>query len=288
LILYSLFMIPGGWLIDRRGPGLSLALMVGGSAVFCASTGALGFGFVPPSAVWLALLLVRAAMGLFSTPLHPGAARSIDQWFPKRETGVANGLVTGASILAYAVVHTVFGRLIDWLDWPSAFLFTGGATFILAVCWWWVSSDGLATIRHAQVESPSTDVRGCTSDLPPDISESRGRAGELVLLTMSYAAVGFSSTYSSTGCTTISVIAPDGQDQSRHYAGCRAACAAMPVSGWLMGRLSQFRGEAICSPAGEHAGQRSCLLADYWRQNRLGCALVYCGTQFRDFAACSG
>src|SRR5580765_639801 len=66
LIVYTLFMIPGGWLIDRRGPGFSLALMLGGSAVFCACTGALGFGFAGATAVWLALLLVRAAMGLFS------------------------------------------------------------------------------------------------------------------------------------------------------------------------------------------------------------------------------
>src|SRR6476646_2994564 len=36
LIVYTLFMIPGGWLIDRRGPAFSLALMAAGSAVFCA------------------------------------------------------------------------------------------------------------------------------------------------------------------------------------------------------------------------------------------------------------
>src|SRR5689334_6538382 len=187
LIVYTIFMIPGGWLIDRRGPRLALALMLGGSAVFCATTGALGFGFVPLSAIWVALLLVRAAMGLFSTPLHPGAARSIDQWFASRETGLANGLVTGASILAYAVVHTVFGRLIDWRGWPGAFLLTGAATFILAVCWWWVSKGEPA---RRSVESPPNAVLEYAS-AQPDRSESRRRVRELALLTMSYAAVGY-------------------------------------------------------------------------------------------------
>jgi len=274
LIVYTLFMIPGGWLIDRRGPGFSLALMVAGSAVFCASTGALGFGFVPTSAVWLALLLVRAAMGLFSTPLHPGAARSIDQWFPNRETGVANGLVTGASILAYAVVHTVFGRLIDWLDWPGAFLFTGGATFILAICWWWVSSDGpgpstgsgQAKIRHAQVEPPSTAVRGCTSDPPPDMSEPRRRAGELVLLTMSYAAVGyFQYLFFYWLHYYFDEVLRMDKIQSRLYAGLPslAMAAAMPIGGWLMGRLEANLGRVkrFVLPLVSMLASAGCLLA---------------------------
>jgi len=265
LIVYTIFMIPGGWLIDRRGPGLSLALMVAGSAVFCASTGALGFGFIPPSTVWLALLLVRAAMGLFSTPLHPGAARSIDQWFPNRETGVANGLVTGASILAYAVVHTVFGRLIDWLDWPRAFLFTGGATFILAVCWWWVSSDGPATIRHARVESPSTAVRDPTSDSPP-VPEARPRASELVLLTMSYATVGyFQYLFFYWLHYYFDEVLRMDKLQSRHYAGLPslAMAAAMPVGGWLMGRLESNWGRVkrFVLPLVSMLASAGCLLA---------------------------
>ena len=44
LIVYTLFMIPGGWLIDRRGPRFALAYMGLGSALFCAFTGGIGFG----------------------------------------------------------------------------------------------------------------------------------------------------------------------------------------------------------------------------------------------------
>src|SRR5260221_7569433 len=44
LFVYTLFMIPGGWLIDRRGPSVALAIMGIGSAIFCGFTGLVGFG----------------------------------------------------------------------------------------------------------------------------------------------------------------------------------------------------------------------------------------------------
>ena len=81
LLVYTVFMIPGGWLIDRRGPRLALTCMGLGSALCCALTGGIGFGFLAAGQVWLALLVVRSLMGLMTTPLHPGAAR----WF--REHG---------------------------------------------------------------------------------------------------------------------------------------------------------------------------------------------------------
>src|SRR6185295_1872979 len=76
LIIYTLFMIPGGWLIDRRGPRFALACMGFGSALFCVFTGWIGLVILPATQVWFALLLVRSLMGLLSAPLHPGAARA--------------------------------------------------------------------------------------------------------------------------------------------------------------------------------------------------------------------
>src|SRR5712691_6276442 len=135
LVAYTLFMIPGGWLIDRRGPRFALGCMGLGSAVFCAFTGAIGFGMFAAGQVWFALLAVRSLMGLLSAPLHPGAARAAGNWFPPEQRSLANGLITGASILAYAVVHPIFGSLIDRFDWPVAFVITGVATALLATGW---------------------------------------------------------------------------------------------------------------------------------------------------------
>ena len=116
LVVYTLFMIPGGWLIGRRGPCFALTCMGLGSALFCAFTGGIGFGILAGGQVWLALLLVRSLMGMLSAPLHPGAARAAGNWFPPEQQALANGLITGASVLAYALVHPVFGFLIDRFD----------------------------------------------------------------------------------------------------------------------------------------------------------------------------
>src|SRR5438552_1643256 len=135
LIVYTLGLIPGGLLIDRRGTRFALGCMGLGSALFCAFIGGIGFGIFAAGQVWFALLAVRSLMGLLSAPLHPGAARAAGNWFPPEQRSLANGLITGASILAYAVVHPIFGSLIDRLDWPVAFVITGSATALLAAGW---------------------------------------------------------------------------------------------------------------------------------------------------------
>ena len=117
LIVYTLCMIPGGLFIDRFGPRAALVVMGLGSAFFCAFTGVVGWGVVAAGQFWVTLLVVRSLMGLFTTPLHPGCARAASNWFPVEQRALVNGLITGAALLAYAVVHPVFGALIDRFNW---------------------------------------------------------------------------------------------------------------------------------------------------------------------------
>src|ERR1041385_530784 len=73
LIVYTIFMVPGGLFIDRFGPRVALMLMGFGTALFCAITGAVGWSTVRTGQIWIMLLIVRSLMGLFTTPLHPGS-----------------------------------------------------------------------------------------------------------------------------------------------------------------------------------------------------------------------
>src|SRR6059036_2623811 len=141
LIVYTICMVPGGMFIDRFGPRAALMLMGFGTALFCAVTGAVSWGFVGAGQVWVTLLVVRSLMGLFTTPLHPGCARAASNWFPMDQRALANGLITGAPLLAYAVVHPVFGALIDLVDWQKAFLITGACTAVLTLVWGALATD---------------------------------------------------------------------------------------------------------------------------------------------------
>src|SRR5206468_5962262 len=91
LVVYTVFMIPGGFFIDRFGPRVALAAMGIGTALFCAFTGMVGWGFIAAGQVWLSLLVVRSLMGLLTTPLHPASARAAGNWFPERQCALANG-----------------------------------------------------------------------------------------------------------------------------------------------------------------------------------------------------
>ncbi len=242
LIVYTLFMIPGGWLIDRRGPRFALACMGLGSALFCAFTGGIGFGFLATAQVWWALFVVRSLMGLLSTPLHPGAARAAGNWFSMGQQSSANGLITGASILAYAVVHPVFGSLIDRFDWPVAFVITGCATALLTVAW----------LIFARDKPPSPELAAALpvesrhESAPAEARERCGRS--LLFLTLGYAAVGyFQYLFFYWLHYYFDTVLHMDKAQSRYFAGLPnlAMAAAMPVGGWLTDRAVRWRGERV-------------------------------------------
>ena len=128
LLVYTFFMIPGGWFIDRVGPRFALTVMGISTAAFCVLTGALGLA-VSSAAVFLVLLkIVRGLMGLCTTPLHPGCARAIGSWIPTSNQSLSNGLITGAAIFGVALTPYVFGNMIDRFDWPTAFIISGFVT----------------------------------------------------------------------------------------------------------------------------------------------------------------
>ena len=248
LIVYTLFMIPGGWLIDRRGPRFALACMGLGSALFCAFTGGIGFGIFAAGQVWVALLVVRSLMGMLSAPLHPGAARAAGNWFPPEQQSFSNGLITGASILAYAVVHPIFGSLIDRFDWPIAFVIMGSATAVLALAWIVFAKD-----------APQKDQRPLTLTLSPDEGEGSGSADSasaqapgrfgrnLLFLTLSYAAVGyFQYLFFYWLHYYFDSVLHMNKTESRYFAGLPnlAMAAAMPLGGWLTDRAVRWRGES--------------------------------------------
>src|SRR6185503_18566543 len=78
LLVYTIFMIPGGMFIDVIGVRRALATMALGTAIFGGLTG-LGT-FVAGSHLWLWLMIVRGSMGVLTTPLHPGCAGAVGLW----------------------------------------------------------------------------------------------------------------------------------------------------------------------------------------------------------------
>jgi MFS family permease len=198
LIAYTICMTPGGWLIDRFGPKAALVAMGFGSATFVALTGAVGLLGLTVLA-WPVFLVMRAAAGLFSAPVHPAGARAVSLWFPTNSQAMGNGLITAAALLGISTTYYLFGAMMDALGWPAAFGVAGLATAAIAVVWACYASDGPACCEpcHDPVGPPAPNGH-CTAG-----SGTKTRAGlnepwytllsdrSLVLLTVSYAAVGY-------------------------------------------------------------------------------------------------
>jgi len=185
LIAYTIAMTPGGWFIDRFGPKAALVTMGFGSATFVALTGSVGLLGVTVLA-WPAFLLIRSAAGLFNAPMHPAGARMVSLWFPPHMCAMGNGLITAAALVGISTTYYLFGAMMDRLGWPAAFAIAGAATAVLALVWMYGASDAPGDLDAALTVAVAD---------PPARDSSRWYAllgdRSLVLLTVSYAAVGY-------------------------------------------------------------------------------------------------
>jgi sugar phosphate permease len=141
LLVYTLLMIPGGWLIERVGPRWALGCMGIGSAVLASLTGLPGWGLIPAAAAFPLFLLIRGVLGAVTAPMHPGAARAVSLWIPATGRAWGNGMVTGAALLGISATYYLFGEMMDKLTWPGAFLAAGLATAVLTVVWLVTTTD---------------------------------------------------------------------------------------------------------------------------------------------------
>jgi MFS family permease len=193
--VYTLAMIPGGWFVDRFGPWRALVLMGFGSALFGALTGLPGLVIGDTFLLLLALQMMRGLMGACSAPIYPASGRVVFSWIAMPRRALANGLVTSAAILGNASTYVVFGFLIDTWNWPTAFFVAGAVTALLAVLWTWYATGTPA--RHPAVNAAERRLIG-GGDTPRAPAKAASgswlrllRNRSLVLLTLSYAAVGY-------------------------------------------------------------------------------------------------
>jgi MFS family permease len=215
LLAYTVCMTPGGWFIDRFGPKVALALMGFGSAVFVMLTGVSGMIFRSAEysgALLATLIVIRSLTGVVSAPIHPAHARTVSFWIPFQDRAWANGLVCSAACVGIASTYVVFGFLIDWFDqrpvtsgvsgWAMAFVVSALATALLAAAWTAYATDRPASHRSVNAEERRL-IEGTgpyvgnghdpesvpSKTVAAKVSLMRNRS--LILLTLSYAAVGY-------------------------------------------------------------------------------------------------
>ena len=183
LIVYTIGMLPGGWLIDRIGSAKALTLLGLTMGAFVALTGTLGWIAAAPTSLWIGLLLIRGLTGACSAPLHPGAAHVASDLMSDRHRATANGMRTAGALIGIAFSYPVFGWLMDSFGWPWAFVVSGSALIGFGALWNCVVSPSLPAPQPATLTATAeADSRAAWSLLSQ---------GNLWLLTLSYAAYGY-------------------------------------------------------------------------------------------------
>jgi MFS family permease len=274
LLAYTLCMIPGGWLIDRRGPRLALLLLGLGSVAFIALTGFVGLTVDRGLPLLVGLLVARTLMGAVNAPLHPAAARAVSFWMPFPQRSLGNGLVTGAALVGISLAPLGFGLLMDGVGWPGAFMISAGLTALLTCVWAVAAADQPAEhpavnrverslIEDSDPELPASHLpggptRGIDQALAaaPTLAARQIlallRTRTLLLLTVSYAALGYFQYlffYWAQGYFTEALGVED--KVSRSYAALPGLgmMAGMflggGISSWLQGRLGYRLGRVV-------------------------------------------
>lgn len=128
ILSYSLFQIPLGLWGDKRGQRWVITFIVIWWSVFTGLTGAAG-GF-------MAMMAIRFMFGMGEAGAYPNMTGTIGRWFPKAETGKAQGFIWAASRFGGALAPITVIPMMAWLGWRVTFMAFGSLGIIWGLVWY--------------------------------------------------------------------------------------------------------------------------------------------------------
>jgi ACS family D-galactonate transporter-like MFS transporter len=124
---YAAMQIPGGWLVDRVAPRVLYAV-----ALILWSAATLFMGF---AGSFVALFVLRLAVGALEAPAYPINNRVVTTWFPERERATAIGFYTSGQFVGLAFLTPVLAWLQHHYGWHMVFVSTGLIGIVWGVLW---------------------------------------------------------------------------------------------------------------------------------------------------------
>lgn len=122
---YVLLMAPAGWLAERYGAHLMLAI---GVAIWSVATFLTGF-----AGSFLTLLALRLLLGVGECVAFPCASKLLAHTVEVNRLGVANGIMSFGYLLGPAVGTLVGGLLMASIGWRPVFIVFGA----VSIAWLW-------------------------------------------------------------------------------------------------------------------------------------------------------
>ncbi len=127
LLSYAIMFTLGGWLIDKVGAKKGLAVAVG---VWSVANIFHGFMNNLPQ-----LLTFRFFLGMGEGACFPGAAKTVFDWFDKKERGLANGIAIGGSAIGAVIAPPLTIWISNFYGWRAGFVIPGIAGIVWVISW---------------------------------------------------------------------------------------------------------------------------------------------------------
>ena len=124
---YSFMQVPSGWVVDRFGVRRAYAAGFALWSVSCALTGA--FRHIA------AIMFFRVIMGIGQSVAFPASARTVADWFPKKERALAFGWVNCGTNIGAILAPLLAVQAAHAFGWRVCFLFLGGIGIVWIFFW---------------------------------------------------------------------------------------------------------------------------------------------------------
>jgi ACS family hexuronate transporter-like MFS transporter len=141
LVTYTISLLGAGWITDKLGTKVSLALFVGWWSIANMLTG------LVQSVVQLGI--TRALLGLGEGGNYTAAPKAVSEHFEPKERGFAVGVYTAGAMLGATIAPPLIVWLASTYNWRSAFFITGAAGLLWLIAW-------LAIYKTPEASSDST------------------------------------------------------------------------------------------------------------------------------------
>jgi MFS transporter, ACS family, hexuronate transporter len=127
---YAIGLLLFGRLIDRVGTkiGYSLSVVIWSimGMLHAAAKTVTGFS------------LVRIGLGLGEAGNFPAAMKTVAEWFPKKERGLAAGIFNSGTSIGVVFALLITPWILVKMGWQQVFIITGALGFLWLVLWLWL------------------------------------------------------------------------------------------------------------------------------------------------------
>jgi ACS family hexuronate transporter-like MFS transporter len=152
LVAYTFSSLASGWVVDRLGVRVSLALFVGTWSVANALTG------MARSVASLGAF--RFLLGLGEAGNWTAAPKAVAAWFPAHERAFAIGLYTLGATVGATLAPILVVEMAARGGWPAAFWVTGALGLLWLIPWWWLS--------RSEITPSAGDATQTAAVVPPE------------------------------------------------------------------------------------------------------------------------